>query len=367
MWDALPTELCGKILTFVELRDLFVIRAVSRHWRHMAEWQIFGSLREQNKPTVVRFENESTQVQTKLYATSFDAMNGVITFEQRPSERSPIPLTCGKSGVVSPMHPKFMSICLEAWLSKGHATIAPPEQLTEKEKEIYRLHSTYNYALKRALELPRSDKIGSHLVGDHDYILSFSYCSHQSQSNRNLMPIQAVRFHWLKVSFSWLAAGLWQGVTKTPLHQIYAHRYSALSTQLARHGCFKYDATSEPILRYIMEDDSLSFNELVEYVRTHDMETRLSKLQHALPAVGVDPRMIWKYPFAKAFVTGSALLLSEDDVIRGIEGGEQECRALIQSVSKRRNCERAIQEQQRRRQAHMQSSVIDTLSSPNMS
>src|ERR1700730_19332680 len=105
MWDALPTELCGKILTFVELRDLFVIRAVSRHWRHMAEWQIFGSLREQNKPTGVRFENESASVQTKLYATSFDAMNGVITFEQRPSERSPIPLTCGKSGAVSPMHP----------------------------------------------------------------------------------------------------------------------------------------------------------------------------------------------------------------------------------------------------------------------
>jgi hypothetical protein len=349
MWDALPTELCGKILTFVELHDLFTVRAISWHWRHLAERQIFGSIRAQRLANVVEFANESSRVQVKLYATSFDVINGVITFEQEAKEVLEISLATRRSGLVSPLHPKFMTIRFDGWLKKAHETVEPPEQLTEKEKELYRFHSTYNYALERALELPSLDKIGPHLVGDHDFVLSFSY-GNQSTSNRNLLPSSFATFHWLKVSLSWLAAGLWNGVTQTPMNQIFAPQFSALSTTLAKHGCFKYDATSEPVLRYIvMEKDNQSFDDLVEYVRTHDMETRLTRLQHALPAVGVDCRMIWKYPFAKAFVTGSALLLNEDDVIRGIEGGEQKCKALLQSVSKRRNCERAIREQQQSR------------------
>ncbi|KAH8550776.1 hypothetical protein BGW37DRAFT_58775 [Umbelopsis sp. PMI_123] len=355
MWDALPTELCGKILTYVSLHDLFTVRSVSWRWRNLAERQTFYCIREQNMANTVEFANESSCIQVKMYATSFDAANGVITFQCRESEQpSKVLLATRRSGVILPVHPKFMTIRFQGWDQESPPinAMAPPEQLSEKEKERYRLHSSYNYAHERALELPSWDKIGPHLVGDHDHILSFAYLD-QPQSNHEMIsnstyPLFAT-FHWLKVSFSWLAAGLAIGFSHTPIDQIFASRYSLLSSQLAKHGCFKYDATSEPVLRYITHDQNQSFCDLVEYIRTHDMETRLSRLQHALPAVGVDYRMIWKYPFAKAFVTGRALLLSEDDVIRGIEGGEQECKSLLQSVSKRRNCERVIREQQRRR------------------
>ncbi|KAG2176589.1 hypothetical protein INT44_007252 [Umbelopsis vinacea] len=344
MWDALPTELCGKILTYVNLHDLFTVRAVSWRWRNLAERQTFHHVRDQNMANIIEFGNENSCIQVKMYATQFDTANGVITFECR-EQPSTILLATRRSGVILPVHPKFMTIRFEGW-SSGSMTRSPPEQLSEKEKERYRLHSTYNYAQERALELPSWDKAGSHLVGDHDHILSFAYL--QSQSYHTNISSYAT-FHWLKVSLSWLAAGLAGGVSHTPLDQIFASRFGSLSSQLAKQGCFKYDATSEPVLRYIVNDEKQSFGDLVEYIRTHDMETRLSRLQHALPAVGVDYRMIWKYPFAKAFVTGRALLLSEDDVIRGIEGGEQECKALLQSVYKRRNCERVIREQQQRR------------------
>jgi F-box-like len=351
MWDALPTELCGKVLTYVSLHDLFTVRAVSWRWRNLAERQTFYYIRDQNMANTVEFGNESSCIQVNLYATQFDAANGVITFECR-EQPSTVLLAARRSGVILPVHPKFMTIHFEGWTSDSSGitiTATTPEQLSEKEKERYRLHSTYNYAQERALELPSWDKTGAHLVGDHDHILSFAYL--QSQSYHTIIssyPLYAT-FHWLKVSLSWLAAGLAGGVSQTPLDQIFASRYNLLSSQLAKQGCFKYDVTSEPVLRYITNDEKQSFCDLVEYIRTHDMETRLSRLQHALPAVGVDYRMIWKYPFAKAFVTGRALLLSEDDVIRGIEGGEQECKALLQSVSKRRNCERVIREQQQRR------------------
>ncbi|KAG2181040.1 hypothetical protein INT43_008622 [Umbelopsis isabellina] len=360
MWDLLPTELCSKILGFVELKDLFITRAISWRWRHLSERQIFHHIRDYNIASIVRFANETSYVQIKLYATSYDDKNGVITFQPpHIDEYRRLVLATRRAGLLSTLHPKFMTILFEGW-SKSESTLAYPYpgKLTEKEQDLFRFHSDYNYALERALELPSWDKFGPHIVGDHDHILSFAYSSSIIKEQRGTSLISPhihlpgstfASFRWLKVSLSWLATGLGSTVTQTPTGQIYSSRYRALSNELAKHGCFKYDISSEPVLRYIVDEDTQKFEELLGYVRTHGFETRLSKLQQALPAIGVDARMIWKYPFAKAFVTGSGLLLSEDDVIRGIEGGEQECRALLQSVSKRRICQQAIKQQRERR------------------
>ncbi|KAJ2958720.1 hypothetical protein NQZ79_g5764 [Umbelopsis isabellina] len=360
MWDVLPTELCSKILGFVELKDLFITRAISWRLRHLSERQIFHYIRDYNIASIVRFANETSYVQIKLYAASYDDKNGVITF--RPpctDDYCKLVLATRRAGLLSTLHPKFTTILFEGW-SKSESTFAYPcpEKLTDKEQDLFKFHFDYNYALERALELPSWDKLGPHIVGDHDHILSFAYNStfHKEQHYSSLVSPHIhspgstfATFKWLKVSLSWLATGLGSTVAQTPTGQIYSSRYRSLSNELAKHGCFKYDISSEPVLRYIVDKDAQQFGELLGYVRTHGFETRLSKLQQALPAIGVDARMIWKYSFAKAFVTGSGLLLSEDDVIRGIEGGEQECRALLQSVSKRRICQQAIKEQRERR------------------
>jgi hypothetical protein len=363
MWDLLPTEMCSKILSFVELEDLFITRAISWRWRHLSERQIFHCIKHHNIASIVQFANETSYVQIKLYATSYDDKTGVITFQPpRTDEYHRLVLATRRAGLLSTLHPKFMTILFEGW-SKSDSTFAYPcpGSLTAKEQDLFKFHFDYNYALERALELPSWDKLGPHIVGDHDHILSFAYCStlNKEHHNSSISPhihspgSTYATFNWLKVSLSWLAAGLGSTVAQTPTGQIYSSRYRALSNELAKHGCFKYDISSEPVLRYIVDQDSQQFEELLRYVRTHGFETRLSKLQQALPAIGVDARMIWKYPFAKAFVTGSGLLLSEDDVIRGIDGGEQECRALLQSVSKRRICQQAIKEQRQRRGAEI--------------
>ncbi|KAI8069213.1 hypothetical protein BC940DRAFT_298173 [Gongronella butleri] len=171
-----------------------------------------------------------------------------------------------------------------------------------------------------------------------------------------------IRIHWLRVTMDWVVAGHLPALMPA---QIYADRYERLYHTLARHhGCFKYDELAEPVLAFIVEQEDRDEDKkkepawplpvpssappcffahpptpppdendkdavpasLVTYLQehTHEYHTRLSKLGHRLAGVGVDARMIWKYPFAKSFVAGNGSLLSEEDVVRRIQDAEIE-------------------------------------------
>ncbi|CAO3586756.1 unnamed protein product [Absidia cylindrospora] len=189
-----------------------------------------------------------------------------------------------------------------------------------------------------------------------------------------------IKIHWLRVTLDWIISFAQPKIQCT---QIYGDRYSQLYHSLAhQYGCYRYDELSEPVLAYIIqqdkdhspsamvsaskkqqstrmasvtdsilttttvpdnrykkEDDDTLPQQLLSYIQehTHEYHTRLSKLQHMLEGACVDPRMIWKYPFAKSFVVGNGSLLSEEDVVRRIQDSEEEWRALTR-VLKRRFC-----------------------------
>ncbi|ORZ16571.1 hypothetical protein BCR42DRAFT_415347 [Absidia repens] len=187
-----------------------------------------------------------------------------------------------------------------------------------------------------------------------------------------------IKIHWLRVTLDWIISFTQPRIRCT---QIYGDRYSRLYRSLAhKYGCYRYDELSEPVLAYIIEqgkdhqpsamvsaskqrqatrmasvtdsilttttqddsynkDDDTLPQQLLSYIQehTHEYHTRLSKLQHILEGACVDPRMIWKYPFAKSFVVGNGSLLSEEDVVRRIQDSEEEWRSLTR-VLKRRFC-----------------------------
>ncbi|ORZ21330.1 hypothetical protein BCR42DRAFT_407321 [Absidia repens] len=117
------------------------------------------------------------------------------------------------------------------------------------------------------------------------------------------------------------------------------------------HGCYKYDYLSEPVLAYIIQQDDIendtkrrhyfcppSPNQPASWAmqeHTHEYHTRLSRLEHMLECACVNPRMIWKYSFAKSFVLGNGSLLCEEDVVRRIQDSEEEWRLLSRTLKRR--------------------------------
>ncbi|CAO3587971.1 unnamed protein product [Absidia cylindrospora] len=209
------------------------------------------------------------------------------------------------------------------------------------------------------------------------------YLSSTSPSSTSLCAPQ-IKIHWLRVTLDWIIS-----FTQPKIHctQIYANRYSQFHQTLAnRYGCYKYDHLSEPVLAYIIQqgntdkdnnqrhyfspqspnqptlqaiqgnNDGSIFppvmvappkvpfdaktslpKQLLSYVQEHSHEyhTRLSRLEHMLECACVNPRMIWKYSFAKSFVVGNGSLLCEEDVVRRIQDSEEEWRLLSRTLKRR--------------------------------
>ncbi|KAI8391042.1 uncharacterized protein BYT42DRAFT_489168 [Radiomyces spectabilis] len=221
-------------------------------------------------------------------------------------------------------------------------------------------HLQYNPSLERVYELPPyvpmrtlSDR---RYVGDKGMILSMSYLHPQDEYQHLERQVAAIgglpvhlaatssadhrtaaslsgsmpssprlEIHHLRVTLGWIVSGMNPKISPT---DIYSDRYHHLANCLARHGFYKYDPVSEPVLAYILEDEDDLPASLVKYVQahTHECHTRLTRLQHMLEGAGVDARVLWKYTFAKSFVIGNGSLLGEEDVVRRIQDSEDEWR-----------------------------------------
>ncbi|KAI8336298.1 hypothetical protein BC941DRAFT_428848 [Chlamydoabsidia padenii] len=376
----LPIELLCHILSFLPYQDLYLTRGVSRYWRSLVEEHIYLDVKtQQHKVSIVVGQTPFTCT-LDLYASNYDSSQRVVEFTPRDGQVMVSPRQANNtnltSSTVSSPRPPSSSWHLyhhrQLQIQFSNKPSHPPyslsslqQALSKKEQEQALFHLRYNPVLECSYGLPAyswlssSDQTDQHYVGDKTMILSFSYVSPTATTTTPSCLLGGssppcapqIQIHWLRVTLDWIISFTQPKIQTT---QIYADRYAQLYRTLAhQYGCYKYDELSEPVLDYIIHQDKYVsmqdgvdssnndnndlFKQLVSYVQEHSHEyhTRLSRLQHMLEGACVNPRMIWKYPFAKSFVVGNGSLLSEEDVVRRIQDSEEEWRSLSRTLKRR--------------------------------
>lgn len=354
--ETLAPELLFHILSFMSLVEVYRIRSVSKEWQHIAEEHIYSRIRSQHCAVQLRI-GKSDQLTVNLLPHSYDAKDRVIEF--RPTSGT-IMLPTEHSASLRRLQIRFCE-----WPRQWNPPESPLsskrnkdrlDDISLEERAAILFHMHYNPALERVYELPPWSKPPEeHYVGDKSLILALSYIPSSSSSHEETygypnsttaVPIlhhpPCIQVRWLRVTLAWILSGMNSEIAPT---QIYPERYARLDQALARHGFFKYDPLSEPVLSHIVDLDSDKFptadddvpHALLDYVQTHTHEchTRLSRLQHMLEGAGVDADVLWKYTFAKSYVVGNGSLLGEEDVVRRIQDSEEEWRVRRQSIMRR--------------------------------
>lgn len=412
MLSILAPEMILHVMSFLPLTDVYRIRSVCKTWKEMAEEYIFLRIREQRSTVDIKIGDKRRGAIVTLVPFSYDRLNRIVEF--RPISLTAVPMTVDASNPFSTCH-RRMQIHFSEWKSSSQASelvtaaaTASNTSISLQDKALILFHMGYNPALERTYELPSwgPSQSPDHFVGDKGLILSlsyvqpstlddpsaaagvsyYSYPNHTTSIPTNSPPY--IQIQWLRVTLSWILAGIRSDIAQT---QIYPQRYGRLSHALARHGCFKYDPLSEPVLSHIVHNEtdepwssyqhqqsrpasicdhpraaSLHFPtvndthsdtcsstdsehetmedaeeqlpaELIDYVQvhTHECHTRLSRLQHMLEGAGVDARVLWKYTFAKSYVVGNGSLVGEEDVVRRIQDSEDEWRLKRISLTRR--------------------------------
>ncbi|CDH53331.1 hypothetical protein RO3G_11382 [Lichtheimia corymbifera JMRC:FSU:9682] len=413
MLSILAPEVLLHVMSFLPLTDVYRIRSVCKTWQAMGEEYIFLRIREQRNTVDVKIGDKRRGVIVKLVPHSYDRANRIVEF--RPISMTAVPMTVDATNPFSTCH-RRMQIHFSEWKSSSQASdlvtaaaSASNTSISLQDKALILFHMGYNPALERTYELPSwgPSESPDHFVGDKGLILSlsyvhpstlndpsaagvsfYSYPNHTTSIPTNSPP--HIQIQWLRVTLSWILSGIRSDIAQT---QIYPQRYGRLSHALARHGCFKYDPLSEPVLSHIVHNEtdepwsahqqqhsrpasicdhpraaSLHFPtindtfsdassstssdpendtiedveehlpaELIEYVQvhTHECHTRLSRLQHMLEGAGVDALVLWKYTFAKSYVVGNGSLVGEEDVVRRIQDSENEWRLKRISLTRR--------------------------------
>ncbi|KAI7847220.1 hypothetical protein BDC45DRAFT_526825 [Circinella umbellata] len=412
--ERLAPEMISHIFSFMSLTEIYRIRSVCKVWQIMAEEFIYMKIRSQQQKVYLRIGDKFRKVSVELIPHSYDPINRIVEFRPQ-SNAAPVPMTVDSSNPWSTCH-RQMQIHFSQWMSSSNTisstsslAVLANNNLSPQDQALMLFHMDYNPAVERMYELPAwstktimsddmssasiPNSINQQYVGDKGLILALSYVQHHHHQQQTSpyyaypsVPTSSpfMKPRWLRVTLGWLMSGLKPEIPPT---QIYPNRYAQLGHALARHGIFKYDPLSEPVISHIVhiqddqltppllqvtnpqtqqqsvshqfptvhdmhcfhdtvsahstDDDDNNENqvtpELLAYVQchTHECYTRLSRLQHMLEGAGVDARVLWKYTFAKSYVVGNGSLLGEEDVVRRVQDSEEEWRFKRVSLLRR--------------------------------
>ncbi|KAI9359105.1 hypothetical protein BD770DRAFT_386612 [Pilaira anomala] len=179
-------------------------------------------------------------------------------------------------------------------------------------------HYTFNTMLERIHQFPTPFTSNERVqyVGDCGMIMTFSYEDTTQQEDAWVTPVglDVLAVH---VNLSWLLSGM---DSKIEPQTIYPERYQALTAILNKEGITDYFPYSHHALKYIMTGQL----DLSSFISSQQTETsKLEQLKSSLLEVGVHPRVIWKYGFAKAFILKEQLSCIEQNV-QAIQDSENE-------------------------------------------
>lgn len=363
--DSMAPEVIYSIFSYMSYPEVYRIRTVCRKFQVMGEFHIYQQIKLKQQTISIKLDGCKNK-SLELVASHYDAKNCVIEF--RPMDNSSVLSLANTSSNQWSAYHRLMKIHFSGWFLNTEQKI-PYEKLSPQDQALVMYHYQYNSSIEKTYELPswnqtleaRGDR--QRYVGDKSLILSLSYqqqskqsmedraraqptlsslptsySSYRSVTSSAPMPMAPkMEIQWIRVTLDWVLGGLKSNIPST---QIYKDNFASLNNMLAKEGCFKYDPLSEPVLDYIVQQQDQATQlpqSLVKYVHshTHECHTRLSRLQHMLEGAGVDPQVLWKYTFAKSFVVGNGSLLCEEDVVRRIQGSEEEWRLKKVSLSRK--------------------------------
>ncbi|ORZ01141.1 hypothetical protein BCR43DRAFT_486445 [Syncephalastrum racemosum] len=380
-------ELVDRIFSFLTYLEVYRMRMVCTAWLRLAEEHIYLRAKNDNDPVIVqsgsfhqrgkqqppywtRTPQQHAEHYGELFVEDFDADNHVV--ELRPLSSETVSLAVDATDVSRPptAYHRQVQLYFRPWVAapiqeqQGHAFVSPHPS-TPLDLCMMQLHIHYNPALEQVHVLPPWNTTSAslyeelHYVANKGFIMCFSYLHtdqecHQRReleqiaagrhqrpflheiANAAVLPAPRLRVHWLRVSIAWLVSGFHPDVHVEPLYPaMYARLECALQSQ---HMLYRYDRWAEPVLRYILDPDDPLPATLLDHVRAvcADEEAytpRLARLERLLESVGVDHRVIWKYPFLSSFALGfGSSYRIEETIVGQVQEAEREWRNKKRSM-----------------------------------
>ncbi|KAI9488156.1 hypothetical protein BDB00DRAFT_65497 [Zychaea mexicana] len=372
----LPLEIIDNVLSFADFLELYRYREICRTWQRLAEQHIYEKARVTNLILQTEVAHYCEQ-ELAMVAHSFDPVHRVIEFRPRDAT-----LPIAKDATLPPSNfrtlppnifRRLVKLFFEPWKH-----VPMPAGLPEKYQKLVPSYGQYNPALEQRYMLPESSSTHSaeyetHLIAKRGVIMSFSYVHRADvrqqrrelerqttagaiNDNNELLPITqrgypasvtatpwlpracGIQVNWLKASIPWLVSGFHPYVA---VPHIYPERYSHLQTTLAdKYRIFRYYIYSEPVTKYILDDEQHQNNrlnnsdrlpkDLVNYLRMYtdeddpSIESQLSLLERTLEYENIDSRSLWKYRYVRyGIFTNFAPGYSRDIIIGQILAAEK--------------------------------------------
>lgn len=313
-----PVEIFERILFNIPLCDIYRMRLVCKTWKAQCEHQLFTLIKLQNQQLHIRIGEKGDLYRTKLSPYQHDFENQVIEFRKDQDS--------GGLCYLDPANRRKFQIIFDAWEDQpAQAPISFTDSL--QDYALYLYHASYNAMLEHVYQFPTpfdcNEKV--QYIADRGMIMSFSYEDTTEQQENWINPV-GIEILSVHVHLSWLLSGL-EG-SKIEPQPIYPERYQALTDKLNEVGITDYYPYSQHALKYIMTGEldlsSFRLNEQAE-------PTRLEQLRSSLLEAGVNPRVVWKYGFAKAFVLKEQPSSVEHNV-RAILESENEWNTYIRNT-----------------------------------
>ncbi|KAG2229085.1 hypothetical protein INT48_005354, partial [Thamnidium elegans] len=283
-------EIFERILFHIPMCDIYRMRLVCKTWKAQCEHQLFTLIKLQNQQLHIRIGEKGDLYRTKLSPYQYDFEHQVIEFRKDDD-------SLGLCYLVPTDRRKFQ-IIFNAWENEPNFQfpVSQRKYLQEYAQLLY--HYRFNAMLEQVYQFPSPFECNEKVqyIADRGMIMSFSYEDTTEQQDNWINPV-GIEILSVHVHLSWLLSGLEDARIET--QPVYPERYQALTDKLNKEGITDYYPYSQHALKYIMtgEFDLSSFrsDEQTE-------PTRLEQLRSSLLEAGVNPRVIWKYGFAKAFI-----------------------------------------------------------------
>lgn len=354
----LPAEILQKIYSNLSYCEIYRLRSVCQFWKVQCEYQLYMLIKARQQKLFIKTGEKGRTSVIDMLPSTFDAENQVIEFRSSTSlsdkeneEENGIYMNSDSC--------RRMQIHFSEWNEKssGGSSDGWSHNLTLADRALIMFHLNYNPYWEQVYQIPTPGTTGDsnrvRYMGDQGMVMTYSCIYPNNNKQQEKVSPAAPHFHGLEdsssslddvreptpspirlrvrsvlVNLSWLLAGMNPNISVQP---IYANRYQSLDKQAA--GIKKtYSPFSESVLEYI-----ISFDDEQQGTTTRattlllqnsniqeEQDTKLDQLKSKLSSIGIDPRMIWKYTFAKNYILRDQNNIKTEDVARVIQKSEQD-------------------------------------------
>ncbi|KAI8075397.1 uncharacterized protein B0P05DRAFT_472845 [Gilbertella persicaria] len=312
----LPTEILDKIFSYLSYSEVYYIRSVNRQWKRLCEYHLYLAFSSPRKKLFVKLSPKSNASLVNMVPHSYDADHQVIEYR----------LSSDESKACFGANPgRTIQILFDEWFEQATIESGTLDNLSLGERAQILFHLKYNPFREQIFQLPipkiKQDKQLQY-IGDQGMIMTFSYIFSKSD-------ISHLHIHSVHVNLSWLISGINPNIQP---QLIYEQRYERLAYILSReYGIFSYSTSAPSVLKYILNyQENLPLDVHQEVVqgygrnKNNDTQARREQLQLALQSQGVDPRVLWKYTFAKNFILTGNSGIDSHSIARTIYESEKE-------------------------------------------